>query len=75
MTYLLVGGSTVCFVFCTFFGHASTVYAVVLCVCVSVHYKPVLYRNDWTDRAGFWHGGCLPSFLHCALGKFGYLQK
>jgi len=31
------------------------------CVCLSdrlsVCHKPVLYRNDWTNRAGFWDGG------------------
>jgi len=30
--------------------------------------KPVLYRNIWTNRAGFWHGGCV-------IKKFGYLQN
>jgi len=28
---------------------------------VSVHHMPVLYRNDWTDRAGFWHACRRPS--------------
>ena len=26
---------------------------------VSICQKPVFYRNDWTDRAGFWHEGFL----------------
>jgi len=26
-------------------------------VCLSVCHKSVFYRNGWTDRAGFWHGG------------------
>ena len=31
-------------------------YAVVVCpsVCLSVRQKPVLYRNDYADKAGFW---------------------
>ena len=39
--------------------YASAVFAVVLClsirlsVCPSVRYKPVLHRNDWTNRTGF----------------------
>jgi len=34
--------------------HASTVYAVDVCpVCLSVRHRPVLYRNDWTNRARF----------------------
>ena len=37
-------------------------YMLSSCLCVgpSVCHKPVLYRNDWTDRAGFWHG----CFIH-----------
>jgi len=37
----------------------------------SVRHKPVVYQNDWTNRAGFWHGGFLPPIVR----KFGYLQK
>jgi len=46
---------------------ASGVYAVVVClsVCLSVHHKPVLYRNDWTNRAGICHGGV--PFTHPTL--------
>ena len=44
-------------------------------VCMSICYKPVLYRNDWTNRAGFWHGGFLPSIPHYVVRKFAYLQK
>jgi len=29
------------------------------CVRLSVRHRPVLYRNDWANRAGFWHGGFL----------------
>ena len=34
--------------------YSSVVYAVIvsLSVCLSVRHKPVLYRNDETDRAG-----------------------
>jgi len=61
--------------------YASAVYAVVVSLSVwlsvrsSVRHKPVLYRNDWTNRAGFWYGGFLPPIPHCALKTFGYLQK
>ena len=27
-------------------------------VCV-LRYKSVFYQNEWTDRAGYWHGGFL----------------
>jgi len=37
-----------------------------LCVCLSVHHKPVLYRNDWTNWAGICHGGGVP-FTHPTL--------
>ena len=40
--------------------YVSAVFAVVICVC----HKPVLYRNDWTDQAGFWHEGFLPSIIY-----------
>jgi len=57
--------------------HASATYAVVVCLSVclslrpSVCHKPTLCRNDWTNRAGFWHGGFLPPILHCVIRKFG----
>ena len=35
------------------------------CVCLSVCRKPVLHRNDWTNPAGVWHGGFLPSIPFC----------
>jgi len=41
----------------------------------SVRHKPVLYRNDWMNRAGFWHGSFLLPILPCVVRKFGYLQK
>jgi len=28
-------------------------------ICPSVCHKSVLYRNVWTDRAGFWQGAFL----------------
>jgi len=43
-----------------------------------VHVCPtqaVLYRNDWTNQAGFWHGGLLEPIPHCVIRKFGYLQQ
>ena len=41
--------------------------AISLClsVCLSVRHKPVLYRNGWTDRAGFWHGSFVPPIPRC----------
>jgi len=57
------------------------VYAVVVCpsvrlsVRLSVCHKPVLYRNDWTNRAGFWHGGFLPPVPLCVIRKFVYLKS
>ena len=58
--------------------YASAVFAVVMCPSVpplSVRRKPVFYRNDWTNRGGFWHGGFLPPIPHCSIRKCGYLQK
>ena len=58
--------------------YASVVYASS-CVCLSIHpsvcHKPVFYRNDWTNRAGFWHGGFLPPIPHCVVRKFCYFWK
>ena len=48
---------------------------VCLSVCLSDYHEPVLYRNDWTNRAGFGHGGFLPPVPHCGIRKLGYLQK
>ena len=50
-------------------------YTLSLCVRLSVCHKPVLYRNDWTNRAGFRHGGFLPPVSHCVVRKCGHLQK
>ena len=52
---------------------ASAVYAVL--VFLSVRHKPVLCRNDWTNRAGFRHGGFLPPIPHCVTRKLVYLQS
>jgi len=56
--------------------YASAVYAVIACmsVCSSVYHKPVVYQNDWTNRAGFWHGSFIPPLPHCAVRKYGYLK-
>ena len=46
--------------------YASAVYALV--VCLSVRHKRVLYRSDWTNRAGIWHeGSLLPIPPHCVI--------
>ena len=39
--------------------YCSVLFAVVVCPSVwpSICHKPVLYRNDWMNKAGFWHGG------------------
>ena len=47
----------------------------ILFVRLSACHKPVLYRNDWTNRAGFWHRGLLPHIPRCVIRKYGYLQK
>jgi len=46
-----------------------------VCLSVSVCHKSEFYRNGWANRAGFWRGSFLPTILHCAKRKFGYLQK
>ena len=41
-----------------------------------VHRNPVLYRNDWTNRVGFFFG--MESSFHLSstvIKKYGYLQK
>jgi len=45
------------------------------CVRLSVCHKPVLYQNDWTNRASLWHRGFLPPVPHRVVRKYGYLQK
>jgi len=61
--------------------YASAVYAVVVCLSVwlsvrsSVRHKPVLYRNDWTNQAGFWYGGFLPSIPHCFFKEIEGISK
>jgi len=39
--------------------YACAVFAVVMCPPVRLSVCPVLYRNNWTNRAGFWHGSFL----------------
>ena len=42
-------------------------------VCPSVRHKPVLYRNDWTNRAGFFE---IEAYIsHCVIRKCGYLKN
>jgi len=59
--------------FSAFLPRASMLARYMLSSCVrpSVRHKPVLYLNDWTNRAGLWHGGFL---LHCVKRKCGYIQ-
>jgi len=44
-------------------------YLLSLCVRLSV-----LYRNDWTNRTGIWHGGFLSPIPHCVIRKLGHVQ-
>jgi len=46
-----------------------------LSVLPPVCHKPVLCRNDWMNRAGFWRGGFLPPIPLCVVRKYGYLPK
>jgi len=59
--------------------YASVVFAVIVYVRLS---KPVLYRNDWTNRARSCLGLTFTdsknlwiSILHCIMRKFTYFQK
>jgi len=61
--------------FFRFSQRSAMLYAVVVSACLSVHQKSAFYRNDWTNRAGFWHGGFLPLIPHCVIRRFVYLQK
>jgi len=64
---------------------ASIFYRATLCwrgifcrrvsVCPSVCHKPVLFGNDWTNRADFWRGGFLQPIPHCIIRKFRYLEN
>jgi len=57
------------------FYHAVLWYRDICCCHVSVCHKPVLYRNDRTNRAGFWHEGFLLPIPHTVLREFGaFLQ-
>ena len=45
------------------------------CVCPSVRPPlPVLYRNDWTNQAGFWQDSFFRLIPHCVIRKFGELR-
>ena len=44
-------------------------------VCPFVRHKPILYQNEWTNRAGFWHRGFLPAIPHCIVKKYGVSPK
>jgi len=46
------------------FAPCDTVYAVVVCISVSVMSRCISKWPSGTDRAGFWHGGFLPSVPH-----------
>jgi len=64
------------FSYCRLVSFRSSVrLSVCLSVCLSDYHEPVLYRNDWTNRAGFGHGGFLPPVPHCGIRKLGYLQN
>jgi len=46
-----------------------------LSVGLSVCHKPALYRNEWTNRASFWHAGFISPIPRCDLRRFLYFQK
>jgi len=58
-----------------YFYHATLCWRGIFCrrvsVCPSVCHKPVLYGNDWTNRAFFWRGGFLPPIPHCIVRNLG----
>ena len=39
----------------------------MLAMSVSVCHKSVFYRNGWTDRAGFCHGGFFQWYVYTVL--------
>ena len=47
------------------FNFTARRYASAVYVYLSVCHKPILCRNDWTDRAR--RGGLLPPILHCVV--------
>jgi len=57
--------------------YASAVLSMALCLSVrlSVRHKSVLYRNGWTNRAGFWHVSFLPPVLHSVLKGNSVISK
>jgi len=46
-----------------------------LSVRPSVHYKPVLNRNDWTNRVGFWHGDFFSIYPTLFYKEIEYLKQ
>jgi len=46
-----------------------------VCPLLNPALKPVLYRNDWTNRAGLPHETFLRPVPHCVLTKCRYLQN
>jgi len=53
----------------------AQVLAMALCLSVFFCHKSELYRNGWTNRAGFWHRSFLSPFLYGVKRKFRYLQN
>jgi len=47
--------------------YGSMMYAVIVCPCLSICHKPVLYQNDGTKQAGFfaWRLSCNYPTLYC----------
>ena len=58
----------VCFNFQLYHFAVSLCDAVVVCPSVCSN-KPVLCRNNWTNRAGIWHGCFLPP-VHTAIMRY-----
>jgi len=44
-------------------------------VRASVRHKPVSHQNDWTNQAGFWHGGFFSTYPTLSCKEIRVLQK
>jgi len=56
----------------------ARVLAMALCLSVRLSVTsrcPQLYRNVWTDRAGFWQGAFFRPSLYCVARKLRYFEN
>jgi len=61
------------------FYRAALCYRGIFCHRVSVRLSVCpsqagMYRNDWTNRVGIWHGRLLPAIPCCVIKNFGYIH-